>query len=172
MSKKPKLLKPVADASPARFTDTARIKALIALMADNGLSEIELVEDKAKIVLRRGGTSSTQAPIAHYAPAPSPASQLSPQHSALSTPALVDETAGLIPIKSPMVGTFYSSANPETDAYISIGTSVDPKSVVCIIEAMKVFNEIHAEVQGQVVKILVNNGQAVEFGQPLFLVKP
>ncbi len=74
-------------------------------------------------------------------------------------------------IKSPMVGTFYSAPNPETDAYVTVGKVVDAKTVICIIEAMKVFNEIHAETSGTVVKILVSNGQTVEFGQPMFLVR-
>jgi len=71
-----------------------------------------------------------------------------------------------------MVGTFYSAPNPESDAYVNVGKTVDEKTVVCIIEAMKVFNEIHAEVSGTVTKVLVSNGQAVEYGQPLFMVRP
>ena len=165
MAKKAK--KTDSSTAPASFTDTRRVKDLIALMAENGLSEIELVEDKAKIVLRRGSYSGVAAaPMTHHAPvmhaAPSPA----------AAPAAPAEDTSLVAIKSPMVGTFYTAPNPESDPYVAIGTPVDVKSVVCIIEAMKVFNEIHAEVSGTVVKLLVNNGQAVEFGQPLFMVKP
>lgn len=165
-------------ASGGSFTDTKRVKELVALMADNGLTEIELVEDKSRIVLRRGTTSGgqavgpmTHAPVAHH-PAPLP-----PHHAHLpsATPpahgGAAAEDANVVPIKSPMVGTFYSSPNPESDPYVSIGKQVDEKTVVCIIEAMKVFNEIHAEVSGTVTKVLVSNGQVVEFGQPLFLVK-
>jgi acetyl-CoA carboxylase biotin carboxyl carrier protein len=80
---------------------------------------------------------------------------------------------GLITIKSPMVGTFYSAANPDSDPYVSIGADVEKdKTVVCVIEAMKVFNEIHADATGTISRILVSNGQTVEYGQPLFLVKP
>jgi acetyl-CoA carboxylase biotin carboxyl carrier protein len=167
--------------SAGSFTDTKRVKELVALMADNGLTEIELVEDKSRIVLRRGTVSGggqmaapAYAPPAAAAPhptftaAPHPAAQ-APAAAAPPAPA---EDAGLVPIKSPMVGTFYSAPNPDSDAYVSIGKAVDEKSVVCIIEAMKVFNEIHAEVRGTVTKVLASNGQAVEFGQPLFLVKP
>lgn len=171
MAKKSK--KPDSAASPAlpaSFTDTRRVKDLIALMEANGLTEIELVEDKAKIVLRRGTFSaSSGAPAGQHASHPAP---VHPAALAPSAPAAPAEDTSLIPIKSPMVGTFYSAPNPESDPYMSIGTSVDEKSLVCIIEAMKVFNEIHAEVRGTVVKILVNNGQAVEFGQPMFMVKP
>jgi acetyl-CoA carboxylase biotin carboxyl carrier protein len=158
------------------FTDTKRVKELVALMADNGLTEIELVEDKSRIVLRRGtvsGTSVVQtapvmhAPIAHH---PAPAAAHAPAAPAAPSGAAAEDP-NLIPIKSPMVGTFYSSPNPESDSYVSIGKTVDEKTVVCIIEAMKVFNEIHAEVRGTIAKVLVSNGQVVEFGQPLFLVK-
>jgi acetyl-CoA carboxylase biotin carboxyl carrier protein len=156
------------------FTDTKRVKDLIALMAENGLSEIELVEDKSRILLRRGTVSSAvsaQSPASHS----HHAATIPPGHAvAAPTPpgsgAKVEED--LVPIKSPMVGTFYSAANPESDAFVSIGTEVEKdQTIVCIIEAMKVFNEIHSEVTGTVVKILVSNGQVVEFGQPLFLVK-
>ena len=158
----------------ASFTDTKRVKDLIALMAENGLTEIELVEDKSRIVLRRGTVSGTSV-AAHHQPPPQ---HFAPQlHAPAHTPAAATPAAnpdeGLIPIKSPMVGTFYSSPNPESDAFASIGTQVTKdKTVVCIIEAMKVFNEIHAEAHGTVAKVLVSNGQAVEFGQPMFMVKP
>ena len=168
MAKKP-IVKPTA--GTASFTDTKRVKDLIALMAENGLTEIELVEDKAKIVLRRGTFSGTavaasHAPIVHHAPAAHVAT------APAATPAAPAEDTTLVAIKSPMVGTFYTAANPESDPYVSIGSNVDAKSVVCIIEAMKVFNEIHAELSGTIVKMLVSNGQTVEFGQPLFMVKP
>ena len=82
------------------------------------------------------------------------------------------DTAGLVAIESPMVGTFYSAPNPDTPAFVSVGSAIGPDSVVCLIEAMKVFNEIKAEVNGTIERILVNNGDAVEFGQKLFLVRP
>jgi acetyl-CoA carboxylase biotin carboxyl carrier protein len=153
----------------AGFTDTKRVKELIALMAENGLTEIELVDDKARIVLRRGTSTAAPAaagPVAHFAapaapaaPAPAPAPAAAP-------------VANVLTIKSPMVGTFYSAPSPDAAPYVTIGSAVDAKTVVCIIEAMKVFNPIPAEIAGTIVKVLVSNGQVVEYGQPLFEVKP
>ncbi|MCL2649301.1 MAG: acetyl-CoA carboxylase biotin carboxyl carrier protein [Phycisphaerales bacterium] len=155
------------------FTDTRRVKELVELMTEAGLTEIELAEDKSRILLRRGG-GAIAGPAA-VMPAPTPV--VSP---GTAVPGLEKgpvksggEEEGLVAIKSPMVGTFYSSPNPESDAYVLVGTDVEKdQSVVCIIEAMKVFNEIHADVTGTVVKILASNGQAVEYGQPLFMVRP
>jgi acetyl-CoA carboxylase biotin carboxyl carrier protein len=154
------------------FTDTARVKALIALMADNGLTEIELVEDKSRIVLRRGGSASAAGggQMMQHAPA---ASHHHTAPAAVPAPEAPKVEEHLITVKSPMVGTFYSAANPDSDPYVSIGMDVEKdKTVVCVIEAMKVFNEIHADVTGSITKVLVSNGQAVEFGQALFLVRP
>ncbi len=144
--------------SGASFTDTKRVRELIALMAENSLTEIELVEDKSKITLKRGGAyipAAMPAPMPHHAPSTMPTLRQPP-----SAPAAPAPEEKFTPIKSPMVGTFYSSANPESDAYVTIGSEVGAESVVCIIEAMKVFNEIRAEVSGTIVKILVQNGQA------------
>ncbi len=164
-----------SSAASASFTDTKRVKDLIALMAENDLTEIELVEDKSRIVLRRGtgsGGGGGSVAASHFSQ-PSHVHHPSPSTSSggsVAPAAKVEED--LIPIKSPMVGTFYSSPNPESDAFVSIGTEVTKdKTVVCIIEAMKVFNEIHADATGTVVKVLVVNGQALEYGQPMFLVK-
>ncbi len=152
----------------AGFTDTKRVKDLIALMTENGLSEIELVEDKSRILLRRGISGAAVAPVPVHTPAyPQPVTS---GHAA--PPAKPAEDDKTVPIKSPMVGTFYSAPSPDAAAYVSVGSSVDEKSVVCIIEAMKVFNPIHSEVRGTVVKVLISNGLVVEYGQPLFLVKP
>lgn len=151
------------------FTDTKRVKELIALMAENGLTEIELVEDKSKITLKRGTVAiaapAVHAAVAHPAPAHTP-----PAAPSAPTPAATPEEK-LIPIKSPMVGTFYSRPNPDSPAFVTVGSAIGEDSVVCIIEAMKVFNEIRSEVSGTVVKVLIQNGQAVEFGQPMFMVK-
>jgi acetyl-CoA carboxylase biotin carboxyl carrier protein len=169
------MAKKAANSSESSFTDTKRVKDLVALMAENGLTEIELVEDKSRIVLRRGTVSGGSAPVSHgFAPhmhAPVHAPSHAPAAPAATPAKSSDE--GLIPVKSPMVGTFYAAANPESDPFVSVGTEIQKdKTVVCIIEAMKVFNEIHAEVSGTVVKVLVSNGQVVEFGQPLFMLKP
>ncbi|MCL2639962.1 MAG: acetyl-CoA carboxylase biotin carboxyl carrier protein [Phycisphaerales bacterium] len=159
------------------FTDTRRVKELVELMTEAGLTEMELAEGASRIMLRKGGV----APVAHVPmmAAPAPVATPSPGTGGGAVPGLTpskkeggeDET--LIAIKSPMVGTFYASPNPESDAFVTIGTDVEKEqSIVCIIEAMKVFNEIHADVTGTVVKILASNGQAVEYGQPLFMVRP
>jgi acetyl-CoA carboxylase biotin carboxyl carrier protein len=157
---------------PARemFTDTRRVRELIKLMTDHELIELELVEDESKIKLKRSDpnrpspTSQMTAPA--YAAPTLPASSSS---AAMPTPPVTED---LLTIRSPMVGTFYAGSNPETGPYITVGATVNEETVVCIIEAMKVFNEIRAEVSGVVSRILVQNGQAVEYNQPLFLLKP
>jgi acetyl-CoA carboxylase biotin carboxyl carrier protein len=101
-------------------------------------------------------------PAAPVAAAPAPTAE------AATTPA----TEGMLEIKSPMVGTFYSAANPESPSYVSEGDAVTAETTVCIVEAMKVFNEIKSEVEGTIATILVKNGDTVEYGQPMFLVKP
>jgi len=161
-----------AGASGEAFTSTGRVKELIALMTENGLSEIELVDGARRIALRRGVPASAAGgggavPMVSQFAAPMPQQQAP---AAPAAPKAEDES--LIPIKSPMVGTFYSAPSPDAPAFISVGSAVDEKTVVCIIEAMKHFNEIHAEVRGTVTKVLISNGQVVEFGQPLFMVKP
>ena len=158
--------------SKMKFTDTRRVKELVALMSEHGLSEIELVEDKSKITLRRGW-----APVAHAAPhhpvMPAPITEHAAAPSAPAVPAkAAPAEENLVAIKSPMVGTYYGSANPESDPFVAPGARITADSVVCIIEAMKVFNEIRAEMAGTIAKVLVQNGQVVEYGQPLFLVTP
>jgi acetyl-CoA carboxylase biotin carboxyl carrier protein len=147
--------------------DIKEIHRLIELMNENELLELELVEDSKKIRLKKkydGGPRMVAAPMPGMA-APPPA--------ASSAPAAAEgPPAGTVEIKSPMVGTFYRAANPESPSYVEEGDEVSPDSAVCIVEAMKVFNEIKAEVEGTIVSILVENGQTVEYGQPMFLVKP
>ncbi len=165
MAKKPAESKTTRDAG---FTDTRRVKELVALMEQHGLTEIELEEDKKRIVLRRGICTPTHAgaPM-HHAGVPA-----APLPSAVAPAAKPPEDEKLVAIKSPMVGTYYAAPSPDAVAYVSVGSAVDAKSVVCIIEAMKVFNPIPAETSGTIVKVLVANGQVVEYGQPLFMVKP
>ena len=157
-------------ATKETFTDNKRVKDLIKLMSDHGLTEIELVEDKSKIRLKRDlapvGMPMTGVPMAHQ---PMMAPQSANAAAAPAAEPAADE--GLTAIKSPMVGTFYTAANPESEPFVKIGASVGKDTVVCIIEAMKVFNEIRSEVSGVVTKMLVQNGQVVEFNQPLFMVK-
>ncbi len=145
--------------------DIKEIHRLIELMNENDLLELELVEDSKKIRLKKkydGGPRMIAAPMVPQAgPAPAPVAH-----------APAGPAAGTIEIKSPMVGTFYRSSSPESPAYVEEGDQVTPESAVCIVEAMKVFNEIKAEIEGTIVAILIENGQTVEYGQPMFLVKP
>lgn len=155
--------------------DIEQVRQLVELMKEHDLTELLLRDGEQRIVLRRGpkgqmivSPAAMQAMMpAAPAAAPAPAAPAAPVASA--APA---EDAGLVPIRSPMVGTFYSAPDPESKPYISPGSEVGPDSVVCIIEAMKVFNEIKAELAGTVEKVMVQNAQPVEFGQPLFMVRP
>jgi acetyl-CoA carboxylase biotin carboxyl carrier protein len=163
------MAKKTAEHPALGFTDTKRVKELIALMTENGLTEIELTEDKSRILLRKGSIVAA-APVAHAAAPVAVHAPAAPAPAPAAAPAKQEEE--LLAIKSPMVGTYYAAPGPDAPAYVSIGAPVDEKTVVCIIEAMKVFNPIPAQVNGTVARILVSNGQAVEFGQTLFLVKP
>ena len=151
--------------------DLKDIKAIIDLMKKNSVSEFELEKQDFKIRLKRGmngGAVSaeeggpqvlTYAPMQAALPAAAPAAPA----AAISNDA---------DIKSPMIGTFYRSPSPESAAYAEIGTEVSPDTVVCIIEAMKVMNEIKAEVRGVITQVLIENAKPVEFGQPLFKIRP
>jgi acetyl-CoA carboxylase biotin carboxyl carrier protein len=156
------------------MTDLKTLKELIKLMAANDLVEMDLQSDKERVTLKRRGNDAPG--VVHYAPAPvhhaAPAPATAPAVPAASAPAAADSDAGLIAIPSPIVGTFYAAASPDAKPFASVGDKVGPDSVVCIIEAMKVFNEIKAEKSGTIVKILAINGQALEFGQPIFMIKP
>jgi acetyl-CoA carboxylase biotin carboxyl carrier protein len=152
--------------------DLKDIKAIIDLMKKNSLSEFELEKQDFKIKLKRGaGGGFVNAPIEEsggitYAlPAPANVAGI-PQGASNPAPA-----SGM-DIKSPMIGTFYRAPSPESEEYVQIGTEVNPDTVVCLIEAMKVMNEIKAEVRGVITQILVDNAKPVEFGQPLFKIKP
>jgi acetyl-CoA carboxylase biotin carboxyl carrier protein len=156
------------------------IKAVIDLMKKNSVSEFELEKQDFKIRLKRGfngsSTASVQyedAPLVAYTPAPVvlpaiPAPATAPVVAA--SPPL--STSNEPEIKSPMIGTFYRAPSPESAPYVEVGTEVNPDTVVCIIEAMKVMNEIKAEVKGVITQVLVENAKPVEFGQPLFKVRP
>ncbi|MEM8835779.1 MAG: acetyl-CoA carboxylase biotin carboxyl carrier protein [Planctomycetota bacterium] len=148
--------------------DIRKLKELVRLMVENELVELDLRDQEETVTIKRpGGTPVTQHTVV-AAPTPAAASAPAPE----STPAPADSTEGLHEIVSPMVGTFYSAPDPESPAYATPGTRVSPDSVVCIVEAMKVFSEIKAECSGTIEKVLVKNSEAVEYGQALFLVKP
>jgi acetyl-CoA carboxylase biotin carboxyl carrier protein len=154
------------------------IKAIIDLMRKNNLTEFELERQEYKIKLKRGGGGVNPAsedsgyfPVAPAAPAPPPL----PAPSAATVPATATAAAAGPPsleIESPMIGTFYRAPSPESQSYVEVGSEVNPETIVCLIEAMKVMNEIKAEVKGVVTHILVENAKPVEFGQPLFRIRP
>ena len=149
--------------------DVKRIRRLVELMNEHELAEIDLRQADQRIRLRKGG----EPVITLGAARPSTAAENSSASAASGAAAAAAKAdAHLAVIKSPMIGTFYSSASPETPPFVKVGDHVGPTSTVCIIEAMKVFNEIPAEVSGQVVAALVDNGEPVEFGQPLFKIDP
>jgi acetyl-CoA carboxylase biotin carboxyl carrier protein len=152
--------------------DLKDIKAIIDLMKKNSITEFELERQDSKIRLKRGlngGVATSDEPIS--APMPMAAPQAVPlPAAAAATP--TQTATGELDIKSPMIGTFYRSPSPEAGSYVEVGAEVNPDTVVCIIEAMKVMNEIKAEVKGVVTQIMVENAKPVEFGQPLFKVRP
>ena len=159
--------------------DIRKLKELIRLMTAKELLELDLRDKDEQVTIRRPNTHSApqimQAPagLAQAVTMAPPAVAQSAAPVAPSKPAApIDDTAGLIKIESPMVGTFYASASPDKPPFVSIGASVGPNSVVCLIEAMKIFNEINAGTTGTIEKILVKSGDAVEFGQAIFLVRP
>jgi acetyl-CoA carboxylase biotin carboxyl carrier protein len=154
--------------------DLKDIKAIIDLMKKNSISEFEMEKQDFKIRLKRGlngGTPVSSLDELPPAVAVAPPPQVpfpTPPTAAVPQPPATSE----VEIKSPMIGTFYRSPSPEAASYVEMGTDVNPDTVVCIIEAMKVMNEIKAEVKGVITQVLVENAKPVEFGQPLFKVRP
>jgi len=145
------------------------IRNIVELMKEHELTKFELEEEGFRIALARGSLDEVRmmAPMPQM-PAPVAAAPAPTAPAAAAAP--VDD--GLIEIKSPIVGTFYRSSSPDSDAFVQVGTEIGTDSVVCIVEAMKVMNEIKADVKGTIVKILVENATPVMFGQALFKVKP
>lgn len=151
--------------------DIEQVRQLVELMKEHELTELLVRDGDKRVILRRGPAGQVlvnppavvQAPVP-VAPAPQAAAPVEP-------PAAPAEDANLVPIRSPMVGTFYAAPDPQSKPFVGPGSEIGADSVVCIIEAMKVFNEIKAEVAGTIEKVLVQNAQPVEFGQPLFMVR-
>ena len=147
------------------------IKAIIDLMKKNSITEFELERQDSKIRLKRGLNGGPAAQPEDPAMVPAAIPSMAPSAPPVIAPPPLAAT-GEIEIKSPMIGTFYRAPSPEAGAYVEIGAEVGMETVVCIIEAMKVMNEIKAEAKGIVTQILVENGKPVEFGQPLFKLRP
>jgi acetyl-CoA carboxylase biotin carboxyl carrier protein len=156
--------------------DLKDIKAIIDLMKKNSITEFELEEKDSKLRLKRGlaGSAGGIQPADDYPAVAAPQLMAIPQPASVAaSPAVAPvPNTGEIDIKSPMIGTFYRTPSPEAAPYVDVGTEVGPETAVCIIEAMKVMNEIKAEVKGVITQVLVESGKPVEFGQPLFKVRP
>ena len=148
--------------------DVDRIRDLIQLMIEHSLTEVDLRQHGQTIRLRRG----VEAPDPQYYSAPPLAPSPQPPPGVDSRAAATDDDADYVIIKSPMVGTFYIRPNPDAKSFVQVGQEITADTTVCIIEAMKVFNEIPAEVAGKVVAILVENEEPVEFGKPLMKIRP
>ncbi len=171
--------------------DIRKLKELVRLMVENDLSELDLKDQQETVTVKRGGA----APVIHHAPvysgaalAPSaaaagygattgesaaPSTDIAESRQGAGRPgAAVEDTTGLVPINSPMVGTVYLAPNPESPPFATVGASIGPDTTVCIIEAMKVFSEIKAEVSGTIERVLIQNGKPVQYGQAMFLVRP
>lgn len=152
------------------------IQNLIKFVAKSGASEVKLEMEDIKITIKTG-SEKTETTILQQAPIGMPQMQMSAPAAeapvaAASTEAPAAESNNYVEITSPIIGTFYRKPAPDKPVFCEVGDTVNPDSVVCIIEAMKLFNEIESEVSGKIVKVLVEDGTPVEFGQPLFLVDP
>lgn len=157
------------------------LKELIEFLIDKDITEFELERGDVKVRIKRGqeihytsAPSPIPAPVVAQPSAASHAAPASAQHAAppAPAPAVPSEEEGLHTVKSPIVGTFYESPSPGAPGFVKVGDTITLGQVLCIVEAMKLMNEIESDVAGEIVKILVNNGQPVEYGQPLFLVRP
>ena len=157
--------------------DLRKLKTLIDLVSESSVSELEITEAEGKVRIVKGGPPpvAVPAPVA-YAAAPVPqAVAAAPVAPAASAPApaaapAAEEVKGFV-VKAPMVGTFYRSASPEAKPFVEVGTQVKEGDTLCIVEAMKILNEINAEASGSVTRVMVENGQPVEYGQPLFVIE-
>lgn len=154
--------------------DIKQIQDLIKFVSKSGVNEVSIEEQDFKITIKTN-QEPTYVTAALPAVAPAAAPQVAaPQvaQPAAAAPAAASNDANLITVKSPMIGTFYRSAGPGKPSFVNVGDDINTGSVLCIIEAMKLFNEIESEVSGKIVKILVDDAQPVEYDQPLFLVEP
>ena len=155
---------------------TKEIRDLIDFIANTGLNEVNIETEELKLSVKRdrkitqvidSGVHATATPVAAPASSPSPTPVTTD-----AKPADDSSATGYLEIKSPMIGTFYRASNPESDSFVNVGDNVDVGQTICIVEAMKLFNEIESEVSGKIIKVLVDNGTPVEYDQPLFLVDP
>ena len=155
--------------------DIRKVKKLIELLEESGVAEIEISEGEESVRISRfpkGGAAAAPAPMVHYAPAPvapapAPVAAAAAPAAAVAAPAAKNDHT----VTAPMVGTFYASASPGAKAFVEIGSEVNIGDTLCIIEAMKMMNQIESDKSGRVTAVLVKNGDPVEFGQPLFIIE-
>ena len=152
--------------------DLRKLKTLIDLVSESSISELEITEAEGKVRIVKAGPAPAAAPMV-VATAPAAVPAVAPAAAAAAAPAVAEAPAAPAgkTIKSPMVGTFYRAASPGAKAFVDVGSEIKEGEPVCIIEAMKIMNEIEADCAGRIVRVLCENGQAVEFGQPLFIVE-
>jgi acetyl-CoA carboxylase biotin carboxyl carrier protein len=152
--------------------DIKQIQDLIRFVSKSGVNEVSIEQKDFKITIKTNQVptivNATIPAAQPAAPAPAPVNTAAPAPAA----APAEDTSKYITIKSPMIGTFYRSASPEKPLFVNVGDEIEPGAILCIIEAMKLFNEIESEVSGRIVKILADNASPVEYDQPLFLVEP
>lgn len=153
------------------------IEELIKFVSKAGVSEVSLETSDIKITIKNGTTRVveqivTAAPVVHAMPQAAPVAAPAPAAPAAPAAAPANDDSKYITVKSPMIGTFYRASNPEKPNFVNVGDEIKPGKVLCIIEAMKLFNEIESEVSGKIVKVLIDNSSPVEYDQPLFLVDP
>ncbi|BAU52163.1 acetyl-CoA carboxylase biotin carboxyl carrier protein [Mucilaginibacter gotjawali] len=155
--------------------DIKQIQDLIRFVAKSGVNEVSIEQNDFKITIKTNQVqtvvNATVPEGLHYAPAPAAVPPPAPVAAAPVAEPVAD-TSKFVVVKSPMIGTFYRSASPDKPLFVNVGDEIKPGSVLCIIEAMKLFNEIESEISGRIVKILVDNASPVEYDQPLFLVEP
>lgn len=154
--------------------DLRKLKTLIDLVAESGISELEVTEGESKVKIVKSSAASNQVvmmqqPMSHAPAAQQAQAPAAPAAPAVATPVAAAEPTGHI-VKSPMVGTFYRSSAPGAAPFVELGSTIKDGDTICIIEAMKLLNEIDADASGVITQILVENGQPVEFGQPLFVI--
>jgi acetyl-CoA carboxylase biotin carboxyl carrier protein len=159
--------------------DIKEIQALIRFVATQGVDEVEISRKDFKLLIKKNpvqtvtAVSAVPAQVTAALPAaPAPVAAAPAAAPVAAAPVAEPKADNLITVKSPMIGTFYRSPNPESPVFVNVGDEIKPGKVVCIIEAMKLFNEIESEVSGRIVKVLVDNATPVEYDQPLFLVEP
>jgi len=148
------------------------IQDLIKFVAKSGVTEVEIEQKDFKIIIKSESKKVEQQYVIQQAAPQQISAPSAPVAAPVATPEKADENANYITVKSPMIGTFYRSAGPDKDLFVSVGQSISKGDTVCIIEAMKLFNEIESEISGKIVKVLVDDATPVEYDQPLFLVDP